>query len=319
MNKLKTWFAENRTPAVFAAVFLALCGLAGWYAYSSWDEYSKAKISFTDASTKLANLTQTNTPPTEINQALLSNSIASEQSDLNSLLATLRQYRIPAFYGIEKAKPQDAPQLFQDALRAQVTKIKTCATTAGATLPSGFYLGLEDYENRLPTPEDTIALAKQLTVFNWISEQLIGHSGLIVAEFSKIAPPSSLQTAKSAKPLPAATASKSPPPYENPANLRVSFRCDQGSLRDILNAFSKAPYFLVIETLQLQNTVTEPPRRDTVQQQSVQATPQPTADGQTNAVQRIPIVVGREEVNASLKIRILDFPDRQQKLPATAK
>jgi len=319
MNKLKTWFAENRTPAVFAAVFLAFCGLAGWYAYSSWDDYSIATTSFSEATAKFSSLAKHTPPPTENNLALLGKSLKAEQSDLNDLLATLRQYRIMPFHGIEKAKPQDAPQLFQDALRAQVTKIKTSASTTGATLPSGFYLGLEDYENRLPTPEDTIALAKQLTVFNWISEQLIGHSGLIVAEFSKIAPLSSLQTAKSAKPLAAAPASKSPPPYENPANLRVSFRCDQGSLRDILNAFSKAPYFLVIDTLQLQNTVTEPPRRDTVQQQSMQVTPQPAAEGQTNAVQRIPIVVGREEVNASLKIRILDFPDRQQKLPATAK
>lgn len=319
MNKLKTWFAENRSPAVFAAVFVALCSLAGWYAYSSWDDYSTATTSFSDATSKLTNLEKKNPPPTENNLALLGKSLDAEQSELNDLVASLRQYRIPSFHGIEKAKPQDAPQLFQDALRAQVTKIKTCASTTGATLPSGFYLGLEDYENRLPTPEDTIALAKQLTVFNWISEQLIGHSGVIVAEFSKIATPSSLQTSKSTKPLPAAPASKSPPPYENPANLRVSFRGDQGSLRDILNAFSKAPYFLVIETLQLQNTVTEPPRRDTVQQQSVQATPQPATEGLTNAVQRIPIVVGREEVNASLKIRILDFPERQQKLPATAK
>jgi hypothetical protein len=319
MNKLKTWFAENRTPAVFAAVFLALSGLAGWFAYSSWDDYSVAIQSFADATAKLDKIAKQNPPPTENNLALLGKSIETEQTALTDLLNTLHQYRIPPFHGIEKAKPQDAPQLFQDTLRAQVTKIKTSASTAGSTLPSGFYLGLEDYENRLPTPEDTIALAKQLTVFNWISEQLIGHSGLIVAEFSKIAATPSIQTAKNAKPLPAAPASKSLPPYENPTSLRVSFRCDQGSLRDILNTFSKAPYFLVIDSLQLQNTVTEPPRRDSLQQQPIQAPPQPTGDGLTNAVQRIPIVVGREEINASMRIRVLDFPEAPKKAPPTAK
>jgi hypothetical protein len=316
MNKLKTWFAENRSPAIFAAAFLALSCLASWFAYSSWDEYSKATACYTDATNTLAKLTKKDTPPTTNNLALLSNSIASEQSDLNSLLATLHQYQIPAFHGIEKAKPQDAPQLFQDALRAQVTKLKTASSNSGATLPSGFYLSLDEYENRLPLPEDTVALAKQLTVFNWISEQLISHSGLIVAEFSKSAVTPSIQTAKSAKSLPAAPASKSPPPYENPASLRVSFRCDQGSLREILNAFSKAPFFLVIDSLQLQNTVTEPPRRDSLQQQPIQAPPQPMGDGLTNAVQRIPIVVGREEINVSFRIRVVDFPDRQQK-PST--
>ena len=319
MNKLTTWFAENRAPAVFAAVFLALSGVAGWFAYSSWDDYSAATTAFAGATDKLANLTRKTPPPSEHNLALLGKSLNSEQTGLNDLLSTLRQYRIPAFHGIEKAKPQDGPQLFQDALRAQVTKLKSATATTGATLPSGFYLALEDYENRLPSPDDTIALSKQLTVFNWITEQLIGHSGLIVAEFSKVstAPPS--QIVKNMKPLPVAPISKTLPAYENPASLRVSFRCDQGSLREILNALSKAPYFLVIDNLQLQNTVTEPPRRDTVQQQAVQATPQPTAEGQTNAVQRIPIVVGREEVNASLRIRILDFPDRPQKLPAATK
>jgi hypothetical protein len=174
---------------------------------------------------------------------------------------------------------------------------------------------MEDYENRLPSPEDTVELAKQLTVFNWVCEQLISHSGLIVAEFSKTATATTTPASKTdRKPQPATPATKAVP-YGNPANLKVSFRCNQGSLRDIINAFSKAPYFLVIDNLQLQNTVTEPPRRDNAQHQPIQAAANPTVDGQTTPVQRIPIVVGREEINVSLRMRILDFPERQEKLP----
>jgi len=73
----------------------------------------------------------------------------------------------------------------------------------------------------------------------------------------------------------------------------------------------------VIDSLQLQNTVTEPPRRDSADQQ-----PQPAAvppqEGQT-PVQRIPIVVGREQINASLRIRILEFPESRQNSPKAAK
>jgi len=321
MNNLKTWFAENKTSAIFATLFLTLSCLAGWFAYGSWDDYSTSVQSYTEAMAKLEKLAKQTPPPTKSNLAILEKSINADQAGLNDLLNVLGQYRIPAFRGIDKAKQQDAPQLLQDALRAQVTKLKTIAGTTGATIPSGFYLAFEEYENRLPSPEDAISLAKQLTVLNWISEQLISHSGLIIAEFSKITAITTPNSAKNdRKPLsPAAATKPTPAPYENIASLRVSFRSDQGSLREILNAFSKAPYFMVIDSMQLQNTVTEPPRRDSVQHQTTQVPSQSTSDGQTNAVQRIPIVVGREEINASLRIRILDFPDRTQKLPSNLK
>jgi hypothetical protein len=312
MNKINTWFSENKPPAVLSAVFLSFCGVAGWYAFSSWDDYSVAMQSFTEAKSKLNLMAGKTPPPTDKNLALLEKSKDADQDGLNSLLSFLKQYKIPAFHDIEKAKPQDEPQFFQDALRAQVTKLKTAAGTAGATLPSGFYLALEDYENRLPSPEDTVELAKQLTVFNWVCEQLISHPGLIVAEFSKTASAPTTPSARNdRKPQP--TAAIKPAPYWNPANLKVSFRCNQGSLRDIINSFSKAPYFLVIDNLQLQNTITEPPHRDNSQHQPVKASVNPSGDGQTIPVQRIPIVVGREEINVSLRIRVLDFAERQEK------
>lgn len=319
MDTLKTWFAERKGPSVFAVIFLLLAAIGGWFAYGAWDDYSSATLAYSDAVAKLVKMAKQNPPPSEANLALLAKAIDSEQSALNELLGTLRQYSIPAFASLEKAKPQDAPQLLQDALRAQVTKLKALASASGSTLPSGFYLALEEYENRLPPSDDTLALAKQLTVFNWISEKLITHSGLILAEFSKAAPlPPSQSPKADRKPLPAATAPKTELSYENTAALKVSFRCDQGSFREILNSFSQSPYFLVIDSLQLQNTVTEPPKRD----QSMQQTPQPGAnaiqEGQA-AVQRIPIVVGREQINASLRIRILEFPDRKPQQANAAK
>jgi hypothetical protein len=319
MNQIKMWFAENKGPAVLAGLFLILAGLGAWFAYASWEDYSLATENYSAAAAKLATLTKQSPPPSGNNLDKLDKTIDAEQNSLNELLGTLRRYVIPAFASLEKAKPQDAPQLLQDALRAQVTKLKGMANTSGATLPSGFYLGLEEYENRLPSPDDSIALAKQLTAFNWISELLVAHPGLIVAEFSRIVP-TQAQTLKSdRKPAPQNSAPKAELPYENPASLKISLRCDQGSLREILNALSQAPYFLVIDSLQLQNTVTEPPRRDSAGQQPP---PQPVAggtlEGQT-ASQRIPIILGRELINASFRIRILEFPDRQQNPPKSTK
>jgi hypothetical protein len=317
MNKFNAWFAENKGPALLGAIFLVLSAITGWFAYGSWDEFSTASQAYSDASAKLSKLSKQNPPPSEANMALLVKSIDSEQNGLNDLLATLRQFRIPPFSGLEKAKPQDAPQLLQDSLRAQVTKLKTQATANGSTLPSGFYLALEEYENRLPSPEDAIPLSKQLTVFSWISEQLVPHTGLILAEFSRVGypQPQSVKTDRKLSNTP--NSPKTELPYENPASLKVSFRCEPSSLRDILNAFSQSPYFLVIDSLQLQNTVTEPPRRDSGNQQTPQAA-NSQQDGQP-AIQRLPIIVGREKINVSLRIRILEFPERQKISPTAAK
>lgn len=318
MNKIKTWFADNKGPSVFASVFVILAGVGGWFAYGSWDDYSAATQTYSDAAAKLAKLAKQSPPPNEANLSKLGKTIDDEQTALNQLLGTLHQYVISPFAALEKAKSQDAPQLLQDALRAQVTKLKGASTANGATLPSGFYLALDEYENRLPAPDDAISLAKQLTVFNWISEHLISHPGLIIAEFSKVVS-TPLQAPKpDRKALPPPTTPKSELPYESLAALKLSFRCDQGSLREILNSFSQSPYFLVIESLQLQNTVTEPPRRDSAGQQPAQPPASAPQEGQASG-QRIPIVVGREQVNASLKIRILEFPEQQQDRPKAAK
>lgn len=77
-----------------------------------------------------------------------------------------------------------------------------------------------------------------------------------------------------------------------------------------MNSIASAPYFLVIENLQLQNSVAEPPRRDTSSE-----APQSPTDGQSTA-QRLPIIVGREQVNVSMKIRFLEF-NREQFSPET--
>ena len=318
MNNLKTWFADNKGPAVFAALFLLGGGIAGWFAYGSWDDYSIATQTYSEAVSKLSNLAKQSPAPSQANLSKLVKTIDSDQASLSELLKTLHQYKIPVFVSSEKTKSHDAPQLFQDALRAQVTKLKGMAAKSGATLPSGFYLALDEYENRLPSPDNVVALSKQLTVFNWITDSLISHSGLIIAEFSKIESAPVQPPKSDRKPLPQPTTAKPEPSYENISTLRISLRCDQGSLREILNSMSQSPYFLVIDSLQLQNTVTEPPRRYSASQQPTQPAANFTQEGQP-PVQRIPIVVGREQINTSLRIRILEFPDRQQNRPNATK
>ena len=301
MNTITTWISENKIAAMLMAAFLLCAGVAGWFAYDAWNGYLTASQVYSEALSQLTKLSQQNPFPSQANLVKFQANLDREQSEVDNLANSLKAFRIPPFHDLEKARPQDRPQLLQDGLRSQVTTIKAAAASKGVTLPPGFYLGMEEYENRLPSPDEVMILAKQLTVLDWIAGKLTSREGLILSEFTRSAPPPVSKTAEAGKRPNAPAESSSKNVYGTLGGIRISFRCDQSSLRDLVNSISSAPYFLVIENLQLQNSVAEPPRRDASSQP-----PQSPTDGQPTA-QRLPIIVGREQVNVLMKIRFLEF------------
>jgi hypothetical protein len=299
MNKITTWFKENKLAASLLAVLVVGSLALGFLSYMAWDDYGTATAEYTSKAAQLQKLSQQKPFPSESNLHKLESTFAAEQSSLESLVRELQKYNVPSFADIGSAKPQDRPQRFQDALRNEVTRIKNLATSTGATLPPGFYLGLEEYENRLPTQEDVPTLSKQLTVMSWMAEVLACHKDLILSEFSRIGAenPKKESLKKNLPP----TAAKEILPYEVTSGIKLGFRSNQGSFREIANSISTSPYFLIMDQLLVENTSTEPPRRD--MQQPAQL---PSPDGAA-PVQRLPIVVGRELLNVSVKIRGLEF------------
>ena len=303
MNPFTLWLSENKLTASLAAAFILCTVTVGWMTLNSWEGLSTASRDYVSAAGKLTNLNQQNPFPSEANRLQLQTLVAREQAEAEALSQALQAYNITPFGDLEKAKPQDRPQRFQDLLRGQVTKIKSDASTRGVTVPPGFYLGMEDFENRPPSQEESLALAKQLTILSWIADQLVARDGLILSEFARVTSPAPKPGEPQKKPeTPAVDKTKSS--YETLGSMRTSFRCDQSSLRELLTSIASAPFFLVIETIQVQNSAVEPPRRASTAQQG---NPPNSADGQTQ-VQRLPIIVGREQINVSLKIRFLEFP-----------
>jgi hypothetical protein len=76
-------------------------------------------------------------------------------------------------------------------------------------------------------------------------------------------------------------------------------------LNELVNAISASPYFFVLEGFQLQNTSPEPPHRD-IGTDSAAAAPQ--AGDSQSAIRKFPILVGREQLNVSMKLKILEYP-----------
>lgn len=297
---IKTWFSENKAASYLALVFVVGTGFLGYLAWSAWDDYGAVSAEYTSKASELDRLSKSAIFPSASNLRKLTETLNQSQANLDKLNEALQKYRVLSFGSFDKIKPQDQPQYFQDSLRSEVTAIKSLATTSGSTLPPSFYLGLDEYENRLPQPEQLLPLAKQLSVLTWMAKSVVSLKGVIVAEFSRI-PSDLLKSSPPQKLSPQAAKSALSSSYNSLGSIRITLRCGQGALRDMINAISKAPYFLVIEDIKIQNSVGEPPLRD-----AAPANDQ-TADG-TTSIQRLPIIVGRESLNVLLKMRIIDFP-----------
>ena len=296
---IKSWISENKTASSLLIAFVILSTGLGYLAWSAWDDYDVATVEYTAKAKELDTLSHNTIFPSASNLKKLLQTLGQDQTNLDNLKKALQTYRIPAFGEIDKVKQQDQPQFFQDALRAQVTAIKSLASSLGSTLPPTFYLGMDEYENRLPQPDQLQLISRQLTVLSWVAKSVVSQKGVIVADFARIAPESSKSLP--AKKKAASTGSESNA-FESLGSTRITLRCGQGAFRELINTLSTAPYFLVIEDIKVQNSVGEPPRRDATPAASEQ-----TPDG-SSAIQRLPIVVGRESLNVLLKIRTLDFP-----------
>ena len=304
MNKFKVWFADNKLLASLIILFVIATGLLGWLTLGAWSDYDTAGNDYREKADKLSKLSQQKIFPNPENRDKLLETIKLEKADLAKLQNDLKKFHVAPYGELDKAKPQDLPQQFQDALRNEVTKVKNLSTTSGSTLPPNFYMGLDEYENRLPTPDEALVLSKQLTVMSWLAETLMSHKGIILAEFAKVQAPVGTKVDQAKKTTSSPALDQQGTPYDTIAGIRVAFRSNQVAFRELVNSISTAPYFLMIESMQLQNSSTEPPRRG-MATQTAEGTP--SGDGQQNA--KLPIVVGREDLNASLKIRALDFPE----------
>lgn len=307
--KLKTWFLDNRIEGSLALFFLIAILVLGSLAGIAWSAYDAAASEYASKSSELAALSRKKPYPDAANLSVLKETLGRDQADLEKLEEQLQRFRIPPFADLDRCKPQDRPQLFQDALRQAVTKVRTLATATGSTLSQAFYLGFEDFENTPPLPDQALSLAKQLTVLDWLAESLLSHDGVMIGEFSR---PTDSPAVKDNAPRnqpkkQAAPDQKSPAeatPYSTVGKATLTFRCNQATLREFVNGIASpsAPHFVVIESLQLQNTAKEPPKRT-----GAETTGKPA--GKNQPPTRIPLLVGQENLNVSMRIRILEFPD----------
>lgn len=306
---IKLWFAENKTVASLVGGFVVITLLLGYLTWSAWDDYSTVGADYAAKSSKLADLAKHKPFPDQTNLKKLTETLGQQRLDLDKLRKELERYRVAPAIDLENTKPQDQPQQFQDALRKQVTDVQSEASSSGSTLPSPFYLGFEEYENRVPDPEETPALAKQLTLLAWIAKDLVDQKGVVVTEFSRVSADAAAkkEATTGKKPSPSQPGMKkpeAPTAYQSVGTAKVSFHCSQPAFRGLIKDLMSGRYFVVIENIQIQNSSQEPPRKG-----GQAGSPETPTEAGAGASQRLSIIVGQETVNVSMTLRGIDFPN----------
>ncbi len=313
---ITSWLSENRLAATLGGAFLFIAAVLGYLIIGAWEDYGTTLAGYAQKAEALKTLSNQKPPPTDATRQMLESELKTYQEDLDAVFARLGKFRVPTFGHIAKAKPSDQPQEFQDVLRKEVTLIKSIAAQSRCKLPPSFYLGLDSYENKPPSAEEVLALSRQLTVFDWVAQNLLSHQEVTLEEFTRPqAPPTLRRETLVSKPSQKGNASndKSSLPYQTTAELQLKFRCSQTAFREFLNTVVTAPYFLVIENLQVQNSSQEPPRRD-----GSDSTQSGTmASHNVSNAGKLPVIVGREMLAVSMKLRSLDFTDSRTAAPPT--
>lgn len=308
MNDFKTWVSTNKVPAAGGALFLFLLLLLGWFCFNSWNGLTEKLDAYAKCRTELESLYKQKPFPDQANLLKLQDSVKKESGDLESLRKQLVRYSVTAVGDLEKLfkeKPQDGPQYFQDKLRESVGSIKNEATASNSKISKDFYLGMNNFRDALPLPDETLALGRELTVLRWIAKRIVSQKGTELLEFDRIGSDNGAKTEPSPAPKkPVNGATKAQQGAMTPellGTLKLRFNTNQSGFREFINSISTAPYFLVIDSMQVLNSKPKSPLKDAPPETT------PTADGIAPS-QHLEVVFGGESLNVSLRIRMLDFP-----------
>jgi hypothetical protein len=310
-----SWLRENSPLAGLVAATLMVGGVLTFLMVQSMTHYHQTLDAYQQAVGRLHALQNRSPFPNAEN--LEKSRLLTEQykSEFESLRSQVARMQVPI-------NPNIQPQKFQDDLRAAVNRIVDKAAAAGVELPNGFYLGFGQYANSLPNVYVAPALARQLAIIEKVVSNLIDFKVQSIDSLNRL-------------PLPeesAAPPKKTDEPQKRgeakPEGLKLlpfdlAFTAEQGKFRVAFNSLLDSDQFLIVRNLAVQNTarVGPPISRQSGGSATLPGLPanDPSALGEqassgvanTPRTSRTPatlnVILGREQVKASLRIEIVDF------------
>ncbi|HLB33200.1 MAG TPA: Amuc_1099 family pilus-like system protein, partial [Chthoniobacterales bacterium] len=217
---------------------------------------------------------------------------------VQELVDQFQKYQI----SLPKDLRQLTPALFQDHLRHDVSEVKEKAIEAPITLPEDFFLGLNQYENIPPPPQELEKAIEQEILLCHIATKILEHPRLKLEQFE-------LQESSEKKKRTSNSSS-----YITPlGTLLINFTTDERAFQKLFNDIVENPYLYIIESMSVENSNPTPPPHETLTYNAEPLTG-------TNSIFPMKLLLGNEQLTVTMRLQLLNFApplgETTKKLPS---
>jgi hypothetical protein len=281
-----TWFKDNPFLTALLAVALIGTGATAFLASSAAARLATAETNLANNQRTLTALQKNKPFPNPCNVEKFQQVVDAYSTEVAALLDALAAKEPP----LEPI----TPQAFQDNLRDAVDTLRATALSSGTILPEQFFYGFDAYQTRLPADAEAPRLNREFSIIRTITDAIVSSGA------------ASIDTLERTPTQPADPDTPQPPYTIDPFTL--SFTATSNKVRNAVNTIAGASEFLIIRSLSLRNTNPDPPAKSA--EPTTPAAPVssfPFDDAPLPGT--LEIVLGKELVQATLAIEILDFPN----------
>lgn len=238
----KTWLT------VFGVFALLLIGAAGFYAFSSYGDYSEEMSGWDSSVGTIESLERRVPYPNEENAEALKKSVEGYDASVQDLYQSLISFQRPLNAALQGTQ-------FAQLVKKNVQEYREFAKTGGLEIESTeeFQLGFDAYSSSIPAPELVPVLDYELEAIDHLLRELVTSGVDTLMSFERDAIPGE---AGGAEDHDSGVVHKYP--------VRLRFRSDYESFQKFINSVANdKDFFYVVRVLKVQNEKVEGPLKTT--------------------------------------------------------
>jgi hypothetical protein len=295
------WLKNNKFLAGFFGCMIVGVGVLGYFLYDAYSGYADVSADYDKQATQLVTLQ--NSVPYPDGESLKKYIAQSDayKKNVANLRATLQTWN-------RKLEPMN-PQQFQEELKGAALDFTTRAAQGALKIPADFYMGFDEYQNAVPSPEAASPLDRQLKAAQAILDTLIDSRAIVLTGFTRVPlPEEEVEDASAAPATPPPT-----PPITYMA-FDIKFNAGQPEVRRFLDSIVRnKQWFFIIRTISLANSKPRGPVHVPEPPEAAVALPDgPAGLGTSGPIQ---FILGKETVGVTVSIEVANFTEAAPKSP----
>jgi hypothetical protein len=311
------WFKEN--PSLSGLLVLAIVGTVAT-TYFALDAASQCDDRINQYNSRATSL-----------RALESKTPFPSQKNLDEIQASIESYKklVKEFraqlVSMGEALEPITPQQFQDSLREASDSLRETALKSNVGLPEKFFYGFNEFQAQLPSNTEAPNLNREFKVIRKFVDKLVDLRVTKIDSLERDSQQKKISPAKVDRKPPTEEAGSSDSTPITQDTLTISFTAPQDVVIAALDLIPTGKEFVIIRSLQIDNTAPNPPARGGAKNPSgsgVPGTPGAIPAGFStlrDAQPSIQVILGRELVKATLKIEVPNFPAPAEENPVKPK